>query len=625
MLDLDPANLADEVTRAEEFRRKHTQRSRDIVRRFVGNWYRMDNNTDPTPDNLIAGYVAFMLPELAYTIPSCSVDATRPVTYEAISDAMEMMLRQWLKDSDFGDQHQDWVRDAFFGFGAMKVGLEPKQQFDDGTVSFEASSTGALTPFACRIPPDQFIMDPRCETPEQARYMGHTYWKDLDNLQSDPRWDAAAVEQLSSSIDDEEGSDSQGERAVPRGKSPERNRIGLVDLWLRETKMIITLGRSAQTTLPVVLRQVPFHGPSSGPYQVLGFYRVPGDPYPIGPLQFAMEQFEELQAHVGSASEAAGMFKRFLLVDAGATDVANATANARNGDVCTVRGLNPTNTQQVELGGANPEQYQYIEGVRDRWDRTMGLGDAQRGMAAGKTATESQIVQSNVDGRTSYMKSRVTAQTAKVLNKVAWYMFHDPNIVAEVSQVDPITGQVFEGLFLGGIQPGQEGLDWTAFNLEITPESMSRTDNQVIQARAMQIFQLAPQALQMMVQMPAINVRWILKMLGESMNLKALPDLLFNPQVLAQLRQVAMAGGIGMGANPPGAGPQQAPDPSQQFNAGLGFANAGQSIGQSDNSNGFARPAPAGGMNLSPSFNGPAAGAGGSPLPQFGMARTNAA
>jgi hypothetical protein len=89
-----------------------------------------------------------------YVWPSATVEAKRPLAHEAIADAVEMMLQQWLKDSDFGDQHQDWVRDALMGFGVMKVGMEPKQQWDDATSGYAVSADGALIPFAVRLPPD---------------------------------------------------------------------------------------------------------------------------------------------------------------------------------------------------------------------------------------------------------------------------------------------------------------------------------------------------------------------------------------------------------------------------------------------------------------------------------------
>jgi len=590
MLDTsDPAKLAEEINRAEQFRRKHTARGREIARRFMGNWYRNDNASEPTPENLVAGYIAFMLPELSYSDPALRISSNRPLTHKPIADFMELGINQWLKDADFGAEHQEVVRDFLINFGVMKVGMEPRDTGPDGLENAgpAGGATEALRPFAVRIPPDSLIMDPRCESVRSARYMGHKYWKDLDEIQAEvgERWDPEAVEQLSA---DDTGGDNDGqnsiERTVPLGLSGERNRVCLVDLWIPETGELVTLAQCGQDTLPVILRRVPYQGPRWGPITVFGAYTVPGDPYPISPLQFVMEQFEEMQAHITSSSEAASTYKRFILVEAAQVDMQNAILQAINGGVCAVRGLSAGNFQQVELGGPHPEQLAYIAGLRDRWDRVIGMGDAQRGRVAGKTAREAQIVQNNVDGRTAYLKKRVEKATRQVLSAVGWYLFHNPLVVMSVSGVDPISGHVIEGIFLGGPQDGQE-MSWSDFDLQIIPESIGRTDDQVLQTRALQLLQLVPQILPLL-QIPGLNVRYLVNMVGEAMNIKDLMDLLFNQQVLAMAGQAAaqQAQFAGMGQPPsvdprihprflerglalPAAGAQGGPEPTTMANS----------------------------------------------------------
>ncbi len=577
----DPSKLAEEVRRAEDFRRKHTTRGREIARRFAGNWFRSDQAVEPTPENLVASYLAFMLPELAYSEPAVRIKAKRPIAYKQLADFLEMGLDGWIDDFGFGEEHQDVVRDFLINYGVMKVGMEPRDCAGDGATYQVAKDTrlsGGLRPFAVRVPPDQLILDPRCETIRQARFIGHVYWKDIDELQSDPeRWDPAAVERLTASASDgsEDGYAQQQERALPFGTSGPRNRVKLVDLWIPETNELVTLAADANETLDYVLRRTQYHGPITGPYEIFGAYRIPGDPYPISPLQFVMEQFEEMQAHITAASDGAASYKRFVMVDAAARDTQDSILSAKNGEVTAIRGFNTGQFQQIELGGAHPEQMSYIQMLRDRFDRIIGMGDAQRGRATGKTATESQIVQSNTDSRTSYLKSRVTHSTKLILEKVLWYLCYDPNVVMPVSRTDPFTGQTSEGMFLGGVQEGQESIDFAnQFSVEIVAESMSLTNDQVAQGRALQLFQLAPQAMQMAATMPGINTRWLVNQIGEAMNVRDLADILFNQQVMGQagmLAQQQQAFG-GMGA------PQPLPqnvNPSI-INAGLGMARPGQ-------------------------------------------------
>jgi len=560
----DPAALALEVTRAEDFRRKHTTRSREIMKRYIGNWYRQDVTAEPTSENLIASYIAFMLPELSFRKPVVKVSALRPVSHKQIADFMQMGLNSWIGSSNLGEEHQDIVRDMLMGYGVAKVGIEPR----DGYMESPLPNYGRLTPFVCRVPPDQLILDPGCEIPALARFVGDCYWKDLDDLINHPeRWDPAQIEIVKTwAASDGSGKSTSIERAVNLGITGDRKRVMLVDLWIPETGELVTLvkGEEKADTKDMILRREKYEGPRTGPYQIFGAYRVAGDPYPISPLQYCMEQFEEMQGHINAGSEAAETFKKFVMVESSQVDLQNAVMTAKNGSVVAVRGLSAASMQQVELGGANADQLQYVAILRDRFDRVLGLGDAQRGRAAGGTATEANIVQSNVDGRTDWLIQQVITGTENVMGKVGWYLFYNPNVAISVSQVqtvtDPITGmqsqKPFEGLFIGGVQPGQEDADWLDFNLNIVVNSMKRPNQGQELAQAMQIMSLAPQAVQMMVQMPMLNVRWILNNIGEAMDIENLADLLINMMALQQFgqseQQQAMFGGADLPGPLPG-------------------------------------------------------------------------
>lgn len=585
MLSLDPNDLIKEVTKAEEYRRKHTARTRSIVNRFLGNWYRTDYVSDPTPENTVFAYVAFMLPELWYANPSCRVTAKRVIQYKDVADAMEMALRTWLSETDFTDEGQDVVRDALMGYGVMQVGVEPRD-----FVGERRQASDALKPFSARLSPEQLVMDPKCESPLGARFLGHSYWMDLDQLQADPQmWDPEEVAKLESTSVDTEL--DKYERALRPGSTPDRHRVNLVDLWIPEQNKLVTLARMGETT-NIVLRSVDYWGPPEGPYEVYGFYRVPGDPYPMSPLQPIMEQLEELWAHQAQASDEARSFKRFLLVEAANIEGQKAVMNAQSGEVHTVKGLT-NNFLEVEMGGSPTGRLEHIMTLRERADRTIGMSDAQRGRVQGKTATETDIVQGNVDTRTSYMRQRVQRHTERVLRRVAWYMFFDPAVVMPVTQTDPMSGTTSEGTFLGGPQPGQEDIDWVDFNLSIDPQSMQHSDDAQIQARASELIQLMQGLAPAIQQVPWVNWRYLINMFGESFNQKELSKILINQAAMQQFGQVDAAFGMG--------GPQQLPpgaDPGFQQAAMTGQlpGRPGMQWGQLPMLGGPAIGGPAGGM-----------------------------
>lgn len=133
-----------------------------------------------------------------------------------------------------------------------------------------------------------------------------------------------------------------------------------------------------------------------------------------------------------------------------------------------------------------------------------------------------------------------------------------------------------EGLFVGGIQPGQESIDWTGFTVDILPESMSQTDNQVLQAHAMQMIQVAPEIIQMKMTMPGLNVDYIINQLGEAWNIKNLSKMIFNEQGLQkQMAQQQMQAQQPQPGQPPGPGGGPSPMSSLTANTGMGFPGGG--------------------------------------------------
>jgi hypothetical protein len=576
----DPAALAMEVTRASDFRRKHTNRTLEVVRRFIGNWYRMDTRSEPTPENLISNYIAFMLPETCSLRPEAQVTALRPVSHGEIANFMNMGITSWVKSSAWATVQPDIVRDMLLGYGVAKVGIEPRDSYTEAGDSYLSDR---LVPFVSRVPPDHLILDPRCEVPELARFIGDMYWMDLDSLVNNPdRWDPEAVQKIKDwgETTGVEENAQQTERALSMGQSGPRRKVMLVDLWIPETGELVTLAQGDQKDCQdIILRRGKYEGPKCGPYEIFGCYRVPGDPYPISRLQFCMEQFEEMQAHANSVSEAAETYKRFVAVEAANVDAQNAVLTAKNGSVVPIRGM-ASGFQQVELGGPNAEQMQYVNILRDRFDRVLGLGDAQRGRAGGVTATESQIAQANVDGATGWIRSKVEFHSAAVLRKVGWYLFYNPTVAIEVSHTDPMTGQTTEGLFVGGVQPGQENVDWMSFNLEIKAGSMRQEDQQAALAWGLQLLQIAPQAIQLMMQMPMLNMRWIINQIGKAKGINNLADILVNQQALMQAGQLAAQQAAFGGMGDPGQLPGNLNPLLQQFlNNGNGGGNAGRESG----------------------------------------------
>ncbi len=552
MIDLTDVGLGREIDAALEFRRKHTQQTRQIEERFAGNWFSTQWTTEPTPENAIFSYVAYMLPALCYSNPQVKVKPRRVYSQKEIADSMSAAFDSWLLIKDLVGELQAVCRDMLMGWGVMMVGMEDAAV---GERPQRLDAANAMHPFGQHISRHKFFLDPACKKAGDARIQGHQYLVDRAALQANPRFDSTLVAGLASVNPPDEALTDQ-EKVLKSPNIGDRDMVELVDVWIRDGNRICTLASTSDGNGRRLVRPVqPYQGPAEGPYTVFGCYSVADDPYPMGPLQPIMEQLEEVNAHIRATSDEAASFKNITLVEAAAGDVLAALKNGLPNGVYPVKGL-ANNVVQVATGQIHPQRLEHINLMRDRVDRTLGLGDNQRGQLADVTASESQIVQANVDIRKEYLKSQFGKGVREVLRKAGWYMFHSPLVVMTVQKQDPWGGAQQEGTFFGGVQPGQEAISWDDFEVVITPDSMSHTDDQVAQQRWLQLIQLIPSLVQMMMTMPMVNVRWVVDQYGETWNQNNLSEILFSTQMMQAFAQDPRMFGNGQPMQVPGmAGP----------------------------------------------------------------------
>lgn len=540
MLSQEPGDVALEYGAAADFRKKHTSKISTLVKRYASNWFRDDLQGMPTPENHVFSYVAFMLTELAYASPSARIKAAWKAANGSIARFMEIGVGRWIEQYPLPDQLALIVRDALLGFGVAKIGIEPSS---NPYILGPDGQTG-LTPFVTHVPANDWCCDARCHHWKEARLQFHEYWKDLDELKSSRGADLKVVERITSDYD--ESPQKLSDQALRPGETGPRKQVCCIDVWFPETAQIATLVKSNDSADSQYLRPpTKWWGPATGPFRVLGFYSIPGDPYFMGPLQPVMEQIEELQAHITAAAQEAGTLRSFIGVDASNIEAQKAAKEAKNGEIVAIPGLANKDVQEFTIGGVPPQRLEHINILRERVDRMLAFSDAQRGVAAGKTATESQIVQSNVDVRTEWMRSKCNRFVQGLLEDVGWYFFYDSNVVIRASHLDPMSGQQIEGTVYGGVSggwyggqfyPPQEDISWPDdFTITIEPNSMSRTDDQATQGRALQLIQTTGNLAMLRRQFPEVNWRWILDMLGQSFNQPDLDQVLFDEQLLGMM------------------------------------------------------------------------------------------
>ncbi|HYE20103.1 MAG TPA: hypothetical protein VEA69_16765 [Tepidisphaeraceae bacterium] len=596
MLSNDPAKMAEEIRRAEDHAAQHHAPIRRMVEQFATKWYREDKGlleALPTPQNRVFSWVAWMLPQLAFGAPAAVVEANWERAHGPIAQWMEAGGRRWAACYNaLADEFSLWVRDALFAYGVLKIGMEEQD--------------GEIRPFLQHVPMDRW----GCEAPQidhvrRSRFQYEKYPVEFEDLAKLRGVDPAAIKEIKDSwepVENGKGARLKGSETGPR------KQFWVYDLWFPDTKEIGTLLCTAKDEPGNVwLRpKRKFWGPKTGPYVVLGFKNVPGDPYPCSDLQPVMHQISAINAHLRAAALEADSFKTGIAVDATMPEAAKGIQEGLPNGVWILPGIatRPNGVQQLSIGGNHPQRLEHIAQMGQGLDRDMAMGDAQLGISNSDTATANDIAAQASNIRIRAMQGIVNAKAADALAGVMWWLFYDPAVEQRISVTatvpDP-TGMGAEqqveqeGFMRGGTDatwyrgeffPPMVDVAWPEdFTVTVDPESTTHTSNQQRLADALIVGEkVVPTALQMMMQ-PGVEAEFWTNMVGRAMNRPNLFRSLFSPELVAMAKAGALTPPVtepagaspAMGAGVTGFGGVMGRRPEMGGGFGGGGARSGQS------------------------------------------------
>lgn len=580
---------ADEIRAADAHAKKHHIPIARMVEQYGTRWFRDDLTTEPTPENHVFAWIAWMLPQLAYSAPSPNVVANWQKSHGPIAEWMQACGRRWGSTSPLAQEFNLFVRDALFAFGVMKRGIERVD--------------GKIRPYLQHIPMDAWLCDPRKNDHlDRALFQAHKYAVYLDEIQAMRGVDPAALEKVKSTY---EPAGETGGIGVKGGQTGERKMAWVYDIWMRRSRRVGTLLATGPNDPAGVWLRPPrdWWGPRRGPFVVLGFKNVPGSPVPCSDLQPVMQQIQAMNAHLRAEAAEASTFKTGVGVDASMPDAAAAIEQGENGGIWMIPGLASRRNAVVPItiGGVHPERLEHTERMLDRIKRQLAMGDAQQGISNSDTATANQIADQASNIRVKGMRTTVNAVAAEAMQGVMWYHFYDSEVEERVTitqpQTDPITGETIgtrevEGYIAGGTDggwyrgeffPPMADVSWEEdFTVTIDPDSTSPTNDVQQLQNAMLLLDIQARAYTALATMPGADVEAVVNRIGETMNIRNLFDLLFTEQVVA----MAQAGNpMPPLTLPQGASPAMAPGVQAHAGVGRQVGMARPGMG-----GGFARP-----------------------------------
>jgi len=543
-LDTKSSALWEEVKAAEGFRDEHLKTISDRVARYHGPGYKgeaIPGVDSYDPENHAFEWISSIVPRMAYDNPKFNFISKRPGEAGIVVDALRRGCNRWARDVNFRRDCEVLAVDYSFAWFAAIVTLEPRQ-------GMHQSEDPVMWPQVYRLGFKEFFLDPRAKRQEDARYMGHAFVRDHEDLvkeaeeNPDAGWNVEAVKSMTPG-EGVEDFHKGAEEKVEGTAIPDRKEVILREVWVGSHEMdespgadegfhgtIFTLasgvGASSGEKPKFVRKPRPFYGPRSGPYVLAGSYTVPDDPWPMSALVAVESQVKDMNDHARASKNSADSYKRMVFVDNSMDrDLASKVKNSPHDFVVPVNGLDKNSIVPVEVGGLSSTQLEYVMVAKDRLERNSGMSESRNGAVSGATATEVAVADRGSETRMGFVGGKFEDGIKQIARKVAYYLFIDDEIVFPLGSDDADELGMNSPWFRGG--GGLEsGFTFDDLEIDIEPYSMSRISEATLQQRTMQVSEIVTQMGPMVPQMPWIKWKNVLKQLGESIHSTELEDLI---------------------------------------------------------------------------------------------------
>lgn len=257
-----------------------------------------------------------------------------------------------------------------------------------------------------------------------------------------------------------------------------RNYTTFIDIYLYDENTIVTImpmGKKAK-----ILREVEWKGPKGGPYDKLWYKYFPGTPTPIPPAWSWHDLDVTVNILMDKFQEMAENWKQIIAYsDEAADDMKKVTKTPHMGTV----NVNDVNAlKQLDFGGINPLNFQYISFIEDLFTKAGATPDVLGGRGSqAPTLGQEQLIFSNATRIVNNMYNRFHSFMTSIVRKLAWEYLTNPLTQIPIVKEIPGVGEmpaVFSSM--------EDVSNFYSFVFDIIPYSTQRTSPELKYQKLMQ-------------------------------------------------------------------------------------------------------------------------------------------
>jgi hypothetical protein len=247
--------------------------------------------------------------------------------------------------------------------------------------------------------------------------------------------------------------------------------IDLCDIWLPDEGLVVTWAcdrglEEIKDTDPLAVRE--WDGPEGGMYRHLTYSDVPDNIMPVTPGQDLKDLDSLMNSLMRTHAKEARARKSLPFYAAGAEEDA---ARLQRGEHMQWTKVNDVKAiGKLDFNGVDPQNWAFTLGVQDLFSRMAGNLDAMAGLGPqSETATQDQIIMSQVGKKEAKMQYRMAAFAGEIGGLIGHLQWHDQLNVQDV-QI-PVDG-LDQPISVEWTPEDREG-DFLQYNFQIEPFSMA--------------------------------------------------------------------------------------------------------------------------------------------------------
>jgi len=476
---LDPRKFAN-VVKQGFVRGRHYRKARAMfIKAYCGHYYAKKYGlVGDEPINLMFHTIRALIPNLIMQNPVNEV-STQLIPYRDYAFLLGLALDRIDKKLNLKEILRYGTVDACFGFAPFKTGLsQGGTMINYGDVLIDNGQV-----YTDNVDIDDFVFDPTCRKISKSAFLGDRNRLPRQILLDDDSFEHDLVMKLprSGHPDVSRRVDALTQSGMSSSEINDlQDMVDVVELFVPGADALLTIADPEQIIMDDFLAAREYYGPSEGPYTILSVTQpVPGNPYPIAPAGIWYDLHHAAGGTMRKMVEQIQRQKDIAVVDPAGADEAEDIRTSVDGDMVFGQ---PDTVKVVSFGGQNPGNESAMGALQTWYNYMSGNPDQMAGIAVGaKTATGQNILQANQNVSIEDMRGMIYDCSAKINQKMAWYLHTDPYIELPFSRRLP--GGEHEQLILTPEQRQGEFLDY-AFN--IRQRSMSRLDPAVRSKRIME-------------------------------------------------------------------------------------------------------------------------------------------